>query len=35
VALGKNFTLDLGVSEDILVNTAPDVVFHISLKSNF
>jgi hypothetical protein len=35
VALGKNFTLDIGVSEDIIVNTAPDVVFHISLKSAF
>lgn len=35
VALGKIFTLDIGVSEDILVNTAPDVVFHFSLKSTF
>ncbi|MFH1079846.1 MAG: DUF3187 family protein [Pseudomonadota bacterium] len=35
VVLGKNFILDIGVSEDILVNTAPDVVFHFSLKSTF
>lgn len=35
VALGNNVTLDIGVSEDILVNTAPDVVFHFSLTANF
>ena len=35
VALWKNLTLDIGVSEDILVNTAPDVVFHFSLRSSF
>ena len=35
VALTKNMTLDIGVSEDILVSTAPDVVFHLSLNSTF
>jgi hypothetical protein len=35
VALAKGLTLDIGVSEDILVNTAPDVVFHFSLNSSF
>lgn len=32
VRLGKNWVLDLAVGEDIVVDTASDVVFHIALK---
>lgn len=32
VRLGKNWVLDLAVGEDIVVDTASDVVFHIGLK---
>jgi hypothetical protein len=35
VALTKNLSLDVGISEDIIVNTAPDVVFHVSLGATF
>lgn len=33
--LPGNWSLDLGVSEDILVATAPDVVFHLGLARHF
>ncbi len=33
IRLGKNWVLDLAVSEDIAVDTAPDVVFHIGIKA--
>lgn len=35
VALGETTTLDLGVSEDVVVKTAPDVMFHINLRKRF
>ena len=31
---GKTY-LDLAVSEDVIVNTAPDVVFHLALRTTF
>ena len=31
----RNTSLDLGVSEDIVVKTAPDVVFHLALRTVF
>lgn len=33
--LGKSYLLDIGVSEDIAVATAPDVAFHIALRREF
>ncbi len=33
VRLGENWILDLAISEDIAVDTAPDVVFHIGIKA--
>jgi hypothetical protein len=33
VRLGKNWVLDLAVGEDIVVDTAPDVAFHIGLRA--
>jgi len=32
VRLGKNWMLDLAVSEDVVVDTASDVVFHVGIK---
>lgn len=34
-ALSKKISLDIGVSEDIVVTTAPDVVFHIAIRSRY
>jgi hypothetical protein len=31
----RTMALDLGVSEDVVVNTSPDVVFHIALNNTF
>ena len=33
IRLGESWVLDLAVSEDIAVDTAPDVVFHIGIKA--
>ncbi|ARN74147.1 DUF3187 family protein [Oceanicoccus sagamiensis] len=33
IRLGQSWVLDLAVSEDIAVDTAPDVVFHIGIKA--
>ncbi|GAB4174748.1 MAG: DUF3187 family protein [Geothermobacteraceae bacterium] len=35
VALGERTALELAVVEDILVDTAPDVVFHLGLRQRF
>ncbi len=35
LALSDRLTLDLGITEDIVVSTAPDVVFHLNLKGKF
>jgi hypothetical protein len=35
LSLSKQTTLDIGVSEDLIVNTAPDVSFHIDLRTRF
>ena len=35
LALSRGTTLDVGITEDIIVLTAPDVVFHISLRHRF
>lgn len=35
LALGKQTALEIGVSEDIIVDTAPDVVFRLALRSRF
>jgi hypothetical protein len=35
VGITEALALDLGVSEDIVVNTSPDVVFHIALNNRF
>lgn len=35
LGLPEDFILDLGVSEDIIVDTAPDVVFHFDLRRLF
>ncbi len=35
LALSDRLTLDLGITEDIVVSTAPDVVFHLNLKRKF
>jgi hypothetical protein len=32
LAFSDETTLDIGISEDLIVNTAPDVVFHFSLR---
>lgn len=34
VRLGKHWMMDLAVSEDIVVGTASDVVFHIGIRNN-
>ncbi len=35
LAFSQKTTLDIGVSEDVIVNTSPDVVFHLSLRHVF
>ncbi len=35
LAFSDRTTLDLGVTEDIIVATAPDVVFHLNLRMKF
>jgi hypothetical protein len=35
LGLGDGTALDLGVTEDILVNSAPDVGFHFALRQRF
>ena len=35
LALSKTTSLDIGVSEDIIFKTAPDVVFHITIQGRF
>ncbi len=35
LAFSERMTLDLGVTEDIIVGTAPDVVFHFDLRIKF
>jgi hypothetical protein len=35
LALSDRTTLDLGITEDIIVATAPDVVFHLNLRLKF
>lgn len=35
IALSENTLLDLGVSEDIVVDSAPDVVFHLALRIRY
>ena len=35
IAIGADTSLDLGVSEDIVVDSAPDVVFHLALRTLF
>ncbi len=35
IAMGNDTSLDLAVSEDIVVDSAPDVVFHLALRTRF
>jgi hypothetical protein len=35
LAFSERTTLDIGVSEDLVVKTAPDVVFHFALRHRF
>jgi hypothetical protein len=35
LALSTTTSLDIGVSEDIIIKTAPDVVFHIAIQGRF
>ena len=35
LALSKKTSLDLGISEDVIVQTSPDVVFHVALRHLF
>jgi hypothetical protein len=35
VAFDTKTSLDIGVSEDLIVATAPDVVFHLALRRTF
>ena len=35
LAFSDRTTLDIGVVEDIIINTAPDVVFHFALRTRF
>jgi hypothetical protein len=35
IAFSDKTTLDIGVVEDIIVKTAPDVVFHFALSRRF
>jgi hypothetical protein len=34
-AVFRHTTLDIGVTEDLIIKTAPDVVFHIAVQSHF
>jgi hypothetical protein len=35
IGFSEKTFLDVGVSEDVWVDTAPDVVFHLALRSRF
>jgi len=35
IRLPGNYLLDIGVSEDVIVSTAPDVAFHLGLSKQF
>ena len=35
IGLPRDFQLDLAISEDVIVNTAPDAVFHLDLRRMF
>ena len=35
LSLSKQTSLDIGVSEDLIVSTSPDVVFHFDLRTQF
>ena len=35
LAFSKKISLDLGVTEDVVVRTSPDVVFHLALRGSF
>jgi hypothetical protein len=35
LGLTETLALDLAISEDIVVNTAPDIVFHLALRQTF
>lgn len=35
LALSKTTSLDIGISEDIIIKTAPDFVFHLAIQSRF
>jgi hypothetical protein len=35
IAFSDKTTLDIGVAEDLIVSTAPDVVFHFALRRRF
>jgi hypothetical protein len=35
LAFSKNIALDLGLTEDLLIRTSPDVVFHLPLRGSF
>lgn len=35
LAMSKQITIDIGVTEDIIIKTSPDVVFHVAVKSRF
>lgn len=35
INLRRQFTLDLGLAEDLIVKTSPDVVFHLSGRYSF
>lgn len=35
LAFSQHTTLDIGVSEDIIIRTSPDVVFHFALRTRF
>ena len=35
LAFSKNIALDLGLTEDLLIRTSPDVVFHLALRGSF
>ncbi len=34
-SLSKHTTLDIGVAEDLIVDTSPDVSFHFDLRTQF
>jgi len=35
LAFSERISLDVGVTEDVVVNTSPDVVFHLALRGRF